>query len=48
MLSKIHIATFDRIVVNVIKFLPHHFSAIDQLRMRPFLPKLVNAIGLVR
>ncbi|OAD21920.1 hypothetical protein THIOM_002301 [Candidatus Thiomargarita nelsonii] len=40
----IHITPFDRIIVNILQFLPHHFLIQHLFRMCPFLPKLILTI----
>jgi hypothetical protein len=34
----INITAFDWIIVNILKFLPHHFIILNHLRMNAFLP----------
>ena len=43
----IDVAASDRIVVDVFQLLPHHFVALNHLRMTTLLPKLIISVGLV-
>ena len=43
----IHVAVFDRIVVDVFDFLAHHHFSLDKFGMRAFLPELVIPVGFV-
>ncbi len=47
MLTDIHITPLYRVVVNVIELLTHHRFIPHKLRMSPFLPDLINPVGLV-
>ena len=48
MLRLVDIAAFDGVVVDIIKFLTHHYLGFDELRVTAFLPNLIPAFGLVR
>ena len=43
----IHISPAQRIVVNVLDFLPHHVVRLDHLRVTSFLPQLMRLINFV-
>jgi hypothetical protein len=47
MLRFIHIATPDRIMMNILNLLVHHLLILDPLRMHPFLPELVWPVSFV-
>jgi len=44
MFSVIYITSLNRVMVNILHFLPHHFIVLDQLRMYALLPKLIGTI----
>jgi hypothetical protein len=48
MLGLVDIAAFDRVLVNIIKLLTHHYVGSNELRVTAFLPNLIPAFGLVR
>jgi hypothetical protein len=41
-------SAFNGVIVQIIKFLQHHFIAPNLLRMRAFLPHLALTFGFVR
>ena len=43
----IHLSATQRIVVNVLDFLPHHVLRLDRLRVTSFLPQLMRLINFV-
>ena len=46
MLRLVDIAAFDRVLVDIIQFLTHHYLGVDELRVTAFLPNLIPAFGL--
>jgi hypothetical protein len=48
MLLSRHQPTHDRVIVNILQLLGHHFITGDLLGMKSFLPDLVQALDLVR
>ena len=44
----INITAFNRVLVNIFNFLPHHILALNQFRVNTFLPKLIGTIIFMR
>ena len=48
MLGLVDIAALDRVLVDIIQLLTHHYLGFNELRVTAFLPNLIPAFGLVR